>query len=284
MSQHRRGSIHAAGSSPVPGGHPNAASSSSSSSHEIQTRGIPLPGMVPSRSIHGNPMHGNPIHGFVNPLGPAGLVHSPPTHQPLLSGISHHSSVVHQGSSGHTRPFAFVREDRRRRDRDLEEREERGSIVAGLVPFRDVSIAFPVFREHDDDIRNDLGERTDIAARLAWKVEQWWSCGGMENLIIESGDGTSYEEWIKSERSGTCVRAKNRGRGRETGFLYEMSIFPFSPLSFFSFFLSSFLEKNPRTKFHRAFSTRFLFSSTRNYTASNFSQPDVFHPLGQEIE
>lgn len=111
MSQHRRGSIHAAGSSPVPGGHPvpTNAAASSSSSHEVQTRGIPLPGMVPSRSIHGNPMHGNPIHGFVNPLGPAGLVHSPPTHQPLLSGISHHSSVVHQGTSG-THPFAFVRD------------------------------------------------------------------------------------------------------------------------------------------------------------------------------
>lgn len=95
MSQHRRGSIHAG--SPLPG-HP-AANVPISSSHEVQTRGIPLPGMVPSRSIHGNPMHGNPIHGFVNPLGPAGLVHSPPTHQSVLSGISHHSSIVHQGTS-----------------------------------------------------------------------------------------------------------------------------------------------------------------------------------------
>lgn len=157
MSQHRRGSIHAAGSSPVPGGHPNA--SSSSSSHEVQTRGIPLPGMVPSRSIHGNPMHGNPIHGFVNPLGPAGLVHSPPTHQPLLSGISHHSSVVHQGTSGvRTRPFAFARkrnekscgkiavEDRDSEDHAVYMRQQR---VSGgenrswpVDAFCDVSIAF----------------------------------------------------------------------------------------------------------------------------------------------
>lgn len=93
MSQHRRGSIHTG--SPVTGH--SATKTSIPSSHEVQTRGIPLPGMVPSRSIHGNPMHGNPIHGFVNPLGPAGLVHSPPTHQSVLSGISHHSPVVHQG-------------------------------------------------------------------------------------------------------------------------------------------------------------------------------------------
>jgi len=98
MSQHRRGSIH--GSSPVPG-HPSttvsASSVSSSASHEVQTRGIPLPGMVPSRSIHASPMHGNPIHGFVNPLGPGGLVHpSPPTHAVAASGISHHPNV-HQG-------------------------------------------------------------------------------------------------------------------------------------------------------------------------------------------
>jgi len=98
MSQHRRGSIH--GSSPVPG-HPSttvsASSVSSSASHEVQTRGIPLPGMVPSRSIHASPMHGNPIHGFVNPLGPGGLVHpSPPTHAAAASGISHHPNV-HQG-------------------------------------------------------------------------------------------------------------------------------------------------------------------------------------------
>ncbi|KOX70716.1 Dystrophin, isoform B [Melipona quadrifasciata] len=93
IPSHRRGSIHTG--SPVPG-HP-ATNTSIPSSHEVQTRGIPLPGMVPSRSIHGNPMHGNPIHGFVNPLGPAGLVHSPPTHQSVLSGISHHSPVVHQG-------------------------------------------------------------------------------------------------------------------------------------------------------------------------------------------
>ncbi|KAG7201724.1 hypothetical protein KM043_004447 [Ampulex compressa] len=89
MSQHRRGSVH--GNSPVPG-HP-PANVPVSSSHESQTRGIPLPGMVPSRSIHGNPMHGNPIHGFVNPLGPAGLVHPPP-------GISHHPQAVHQGTGG----------------------------------------------------------------------------------------------------------------------------------------------------------------------------------------
>lgn len=97
MSQHRRGSIHG---SPVPG-HPSttvSASISSSASHEVQTRGIPLPGMVPPRSIHASPMHGNPIHGFVNPLGPGGLVHSPPpTHTAAASGISHHPSNVHQG-------------------------------------------------------------------------------------------------------------------------------------------------------------------------------------------
>jgi len=98
MSQHRRGSIH--GSSPVPG-HPSttvsASSISSSAAHEVQTRGIPLPGMVPSRSIHASPMHGNPIHGFVNPLGPGGLVHPPPpTHVAATSGISHHPNV-HQG-------------------------------------------------------------------------------------------------------------------------------------------------------------------------------------------
>ncbi|EFN72953.1 Dystrophin, isoforms A/C/F/G [Camponotus floridanus] len=99
MSQPRRGPIH--GSSPVPG-HPSttvSASSSSSSSHEIQTRGIPLPGMVPSRSIHASPMHGNPIHGFVNPLGPGSLVHPPPlTHAAAASGISHHPPNVHQGT------------------------------------------------------------------------------------------------------------------------------------------------------------------------------------------
>ncbi|KAG5328567.1 DMDA protein, partial [Acromyrmex charruanus] len=99
MSQHRRGSIH--GSSPVPG-HPSttvsASSISSSAAHEVQTRGIPLPGMVPSRSIHASPMHGNPIHGFVNPLGPGGLVHPPPpTHVAAASGISHHPNV-HQGT------------------------------------------------------------------------------------------------------------------------------------------------------------------------------------------
>ncbi|EFN88041.1 hypothetical protein EAI_16800 [Harpegnathos saltator] len=94
MSQHRRGSIH--GGSPVPG-HPNAAVSASSS-HEVQTRGIPLPGMVPpSRSIHASPMHGNPIHGFINPLGPGGLVHPPPTSH-AASGISHHPANVHQGA------------------------------------------------------------------------------------------------------------------------------------------------------------------------------------------
>ncbi|KYN33271.1 Dystrophin, isoforms A/C/F/G/H [Trachymyrmex septentrionalis] len=96
---HRRGSIH--GSSPVPG-HPSttvsASSISSSAAHEVQTRGIPLPGMVPSRSIHASPMHGNPIHGFVNPLGPGGLVHPPPpTHVAVASGISHHPNV-HQGT------------------------------------------------------------------------------------------------------------------------------------------------------------------------------------------
>lgn len=100
MSQHRRGAIH--GSNPVPG-HPSTAistsSMSSSASHEVQTRGIPLPGMVPPRSIHASPMHGNPIHGFVNPLGPGGLVHPPPTtHAAAASGISHHPSNVHQGT------------------------------------------------------------------------------------------------------------------------------------------------------------------------------------------
>ncbi|KAL0109200.1 hypothetical protein PUN28_014352 [Cardiocondyla obscurior] len=100
MSQHRRGSIHGSGSVP---GHPStaisASSISSSASHEVQTRGIPLPGMVPSRSIHASPMHGNPIHGFVNPLGPGGLVHSPPpTHAAAASGISHHPPNVHQGT------------------------------------------------------------------------------------------------------------------------------------------------------------------------------------------
>ncbi|KAL6443230.1 hypothetical protein ACFW04_002864 [Cataglyphis niger] len=98
MSQPRRGSIHG---SPVPG-HPSttiSASLSSSSSHEIQTRGIPLPGMVPSRSVHASSMHGNPIHGgFVNPLGPGSLVHPPPlTHAAAASGISHHPTNVHQG-------------------------------------------------------------------------------------------------------------------------------------------------------------------------------------------
>lgn len=208
MSQHRRGSIHAAGSSPVPGGHPNA-SSSSSSSHEVQTRGIPLPGMVPSRSIHGNPMHGNPIHGFVNPLGPAGLVHSPPTHQPLLSGISHHSSVVHQGTSGvRTRPFAFARkrnekscgkiavEDRDSEDHAVYTRQQR--VPGGenrswpVDAFCDVSIAFLFFElfratraRRRYSLGDDLGETTDIAARFAWKVAQW-SCGGMES---------NYREW-----------------------------------------------------------------------------------------
>ncbi|CAL7946061.1 unnamed protein product [Xylocopa violacea] len=90
-----RQQVHGKGS-PVPGH--LATNAAISASHEVQTRGIPLPGMVPSRSIHGNPMHGNPIHGFVNPLGPAGLVHSPPTHQSVLAGISHHSPVVHQGA------------------------------------------------------------------------------------------------------------------------------------------------------------------------------------------
>ncbi|KAF7388787.1 hypothetical protein HZH66_009924 [Vespula vulgaris] len=96
MSQHRRGSVH--GASPVPG-HP-PANNLPISAHEIQTRGIPLPGMVPSRSIHGSPMHGNPIHGFVNPLGPAGIVHPPPTHPTaLVSGISHRpGETAHQGS------------------------------------------------------------------------------------------------------------------------------------------------------------------------------------------
>ena len=108
MSQHRRGSIHTG--SPVPG-HP-ATNTSIPPSHEVQTRGIPLPGMVPSRSIHGNPMHGNPIHGFVNPLGPAGLVHSPPTHQSVLSGISHHSPVVHQGIKPVARSAKPCREGR----------------------------------------------------------------------------------------------------------------------------------------------------------------------------
>lgn len=95
MSQHRRGSVH--GASPVPG-HP-PANNLPISAHEIQTRGIPLPGMVPSRSIHGSPMHGNPIHGFVNPLGPAGIVHPPPTHPTaLVSGISHRpGETAHQG-------------------------------------------------------------------------------------------------------------------------------------------------------------------------------------------
>ncbi|XP_071626056.1 uncharacterized protein [Temnothorax longispinosus] len=101
MSQHRRGSIH--GSSAVPG-HPStavsASSVSASAAHEVQTRGIPLPGMVPSRSIHASPMHGNPIHGFVNPLGPGGLVHPPPAHVAAASGISHHPSNVHQASTG----------------------------------------------------------------------------------------------------------------------------------------------------------------------------------------
>lgn len=98
MSQHRRGSVH--GASPVPG-HP-PANNLPISAHEIQTRGIPLPGMVPSRSIHGSPMHGNPIHGFVNPLGPAGIVHPPPTHPTaLVSGISHRpGETAHQGIGG----------------------------------------------------------------------------------------------------------------------------------------------------------------------------------------
>jgi len=103
MSQHRRGSVH--GSGPVPG-HPSttvsaSSSVSSSASHEVQTRGIPLPGMVPSRSIHASPMHGNPIHGFVNPLGPGSLVHPPPpaaAHVTAASGISHHPPSVHQGT------------------------------------------------------------------------------------------------------------------------------------------------------------------------------------------
>ncbi|EZA55384.1 Dystrophin, isoform B [Ooceraea biroi] len=99
MSQHRRGSIHG---SPV-SGHPSttvsASSISSSASHEVQTRGIPLPGMVPSRSIHASPMHGNPIHGFVNPLGPGSLVHPPPSaHVAAVSGISHHPQNIHQGT------------------------------------------------------------------------------------------------------------------------------------------------------------------------------------------
>ncbi|XP_024942913.1 uncharacterized protein LOC112494649 [Cephus cinctus] len=94
MSQQRRGSARGSPVSGLPG--PSAAAAASS--QENQMRGIPLPGMVPSHSVHGSPMHGNPIHGFVNPLGPAGpagLAH-PGSHPLAIPGISHHPSSVHQ--------------------------------------------------------------------------------------------------------------------------------------------------------------------------------------------
>lgn len=60
---------------------------------EIQTRGIPLPGMVGPRSIHNSPVHiANSVHGFVNPLGPTGA--SPPM---SVAGVPHHSPTLHPG-------------------------------------------------------------------------------------------------------------------------------------------------------------------------------------------
>lgn len=60
------------------------------------------------------------------------------------------------------------------------------------------------------------------------------------------------------------VRSSEKPGEREGNWFFIRNeyfpFFPFLPLSLsLSFFLNSFLEKNPRTKFHRAFSTRFLF-------------------------
>ncbi|XP_043463931.1 uncharacterized protein LOC122499561 isoform X2 [Leptopilina heterotoma] len=106
MSQQRRGSMHGGNSVTNHGSSNNLHITS----HEIQNHGIPLPGMVPTRSILGNSVLGNPIHGFVNPLGPMGPSHSPPTHSSGMIGISHHPSryeKVPPGSpySGHGSPL-----------------------------------------------------------------------------------------------------------------------------------------------------------------------------------
>lgn len=102
MSQQRRGSMHGGNSVTNHGSSNNLHITS----HEIQNHGIPLPGMVPTRSILGNSVLGNPIHGFVNPLGPMGPSHSPPTHSSGMIGMSHHPSSMYPG-----REFHFVWEE-----------------------------------------------------------------------------------------------------------------------------------------------------------------------------
>ncbi|KAI4501579.1 hypothetical protein M0802_003456 [Mischocyttarus mexicanus] len=108
------------------GGHPTSTAASSSSnsnlpisSHEIQTRGIPLPGMVaPSRSIHGSPMHGNPIHGGCSLEGSEKVVQQGgPTSSSSGSPYSSHGSPMRTPmSSGHGTPQDSPHVTRHRRD------------------------------------------------------------------------------------------------------------------------------------------------------------------------
>ena len=93
MSQHRKGSLHGGNSVTNHGSSNNLHITS----HEIQSHGIPLPGMVPTRSMLGGPILGNSIHGSVNPLGPVGPSHSPPSHPIGIIGMSHHPSTIYQG-------------------------------------------------------------------------------------------------------------------------------------------------------------------------------------------
>lgn len=80
------------------------------------------------------------------------------------------------------------------------------------------------------------------------------------------------------------VRSSEKPGEREGNWFFIRNeyfpFFPFLPLSLFLLFF----ELVSGEKSANEISSRFFDSlpfSTRNYTASNFSQPDVFHPLGR---
>lgn len=78
---------------------------------DIQTRGIPLPGMVPPRSNHSSPVQTNPAHGFINPLGPTGhgQMIIQPSSSAHLAGMSPHQPCYSGLRQGRIQIMSFVR-------------------------------------------------------------------------------------------------------------------------------------------------------------------------------